>query len=386
MQGKLLYIKLTNGYHEKFAYQENILPGKFKKLGYDVHLFVSRCSCNGNGEKILVSAREYINEKGICIHIIPFSYYFKKISEKWGIYDCLYRKIEEVEPDVIFVHAAQFLSLGAVYKYKRRNPRTRLYIDNHADYNIMPVNTFKRKVAQKVIFRNIIQSGIRYVDRFYGVSPLRAEYLAEVYCVPREKIRVISQGGDEEVIDAIDRGLVRKNIQKRYGINESHLIAVSGGGMMNKNKNIQELLIAIKSLNHIELILLGKFPETELQACRELLKAENVHYIGMVDGAETYQYFAAADFAIFPGIHSVMWDQAVATGTPVILRKWEGMDYFEINGNMVYLQDGTVAEITRVMKSVAEDKERLFKMKKAALGRPRKLFSYMEIAKSILEL
>lgn len=384
MQKKLLYIKLTNGYKEEFAYQENILPSKFKKLGYDVHLFVCRRSCDDNRKRILVPEGEYINEKGVYVHIIPFSRYFKRISNRLDRYDCLYKRIKDVEPHIIFVHAAQFLSLRAVYKYVKENPKTRLYIDNHADCNIMPVDTIKRKIVQRVIFRSVIQSGMRYVDRFYGVSPLRSEYLSEVYGVPMKKISTIPQGGDEDVIRAIDRVSVRKSLQEKYKIEEDHLIAVSGG-LMSKKKNIRELLAALKNFKQIEVLLLGVFPETEQDVCQECLNAENVHFVGEVKGEETYRFFAAADFAIFPGAHSVMWDQAVATGIPVVLRKWKGMDYFDINGNALYLHEGTTEEITRVLACIAKDGEKLYEMKKAALGRPMELFSYIEIAKQILE-
>lgn len=383
---KLLYIKMTNSYCEDFTYQENILPGKFVQLGYETHLFVSRRSSDKFGKSILVSPRIYINKEKVIVHILPFSKHLKHISNKLGRYDVLYDEIARITPDIIFVHSLQFLSISSVAKYKRNHPNVRLFVDNHADFIIMPIDTFKRKLIQKGIFRFLARRMYDVVDRFYGVSPSRAAYLHEVYSIPNNKIDVITQGGDENIISKINRAEERKTICEKYNIPYDDILIVSGAGNIDERKREKELLMALEGFSGYSIVLFGSFATDEKKSCQRYLEMSNVHYIGRISGEESYKYLVAADLVLFPGRHSVLWDQAVACGTPLIIKYWKGMDYFDVNGNCIYLFDGSKDEIYNVLYELKMHPEKIKKLKEAASGRAKKQFSYIQIARTILQL
>lgn len=384
---KLLYLKMTNGYCDTFTYQENVLPGKYVKLGYDVYLFTSVRSTDENGNRIDREPHTYTNESGVKITILPFSKHFGKLSRKYDIYDNLCGEIEKIKPDVIFTHSLQFLSIVSVAKYVKKHPDVKWYVDNHGDYKIQPVDNIKRKIYHKVIMKLMIKYCLPYVKKFYGVSPSRSTYIHEVYGVPMSKIETIKQGGDEETADKFERTVEREKLCSSLNIPKDNLIIISGAGVMDEKKNVHNLLEAVYNMSSVSLVLFGSFSKKGEELAEKWLESPNIHFVGRLHGEEMYRYFASADLAVFPGQHSVLWDQSIATGIPVVLRWWQGMDYFNINGNCRYLQHGTAQEIREILVDLIEnDKEKLRDMQTSALGEAKNQFSYIEIAKQTLEL
>ena len=99
-----------------------------------------------------------------------------------------------------------------------------------------------------------------------------------------------------------------------------------------------------------------------------------------------YNYFLAADLAVFPGTHSVLWEQACACGIPAVFRDWEGMHHVDVGGNAIFLHEDSTEEIEQVLLDLYEHSEKIDKMRKIAQTKGIIEFSYREIArKSIFE-
>jgi glycosyltransferase involved in cell wall biosynthesis len=62
----------------------------------------------------------------------------------------------------------------------------------------------------------------------------------------------------------------------------------------------------------------------------------NIIYVGWVKPGEIYQYYMASDVAVYPGGQSVLWQQAIACGLPLICKYWYGCEYLDL-GAMFYL-------------------------------------------------
>lgn len=384
---KLLYLKMTNGYCDSFTYQENVLPGKYVKLGYDTYLFTSVRSSDKDGKPLDREPETYVNEHGVTITILPFSRKYGKFARKYDIYDNLYEEIEKLGPDVIFTHSPQFFSITQVAEYVKKHPGVKWYVDNHGDHKIQPVNTLKRKVYHRLILKEILKKCRPYVTKFYGVSPSRSEYLHEVYGIPMSQIETIKQGGDEDVVARFDRVVERQALREKLNIPPEDLVVISGAGNMDEKKKVHCLLEAVYQMPGVSLVLFGSFSEEGKSLAEKWLDGGNIHFVGRLHGDEMVQYFAASELAIFPGQHSVLWDQAVATGIPLLLRYWKGMDYFNINGNCRYLQEGSAMEIRESLTQLlANDRQALKEMQRAAEGEAAKQFSYIEIAKQTLQI
>ena len=105
-----------------------------------------------------------------------------------------------------------------------------------------------------------------------------------------------------------------------------------------------------------------------------------LQYIGWVESKDSYAYFAAADLVVFPGRHSVFWEQVAAQGIPMLVKSWDGTHHVDLGGNVRFLYEDSVAEIQGELERLLEDPERLAQMKRVAVEKGMRTFSYNDIS------
>ena len=79
---------------------------------------------------------------------------------------------------------------------------------------------------------------------------------------------------------------------------------------------------------------------------------KNIVLTGWLPSDKAYDMFLAADLAFFPGWHSVLWEQAVACGIPIVTKKWEGVGHIDINNNAILMEKVDVESIKRVIEEL----------------------------------
>ena len=94
----------------------------------------------------------------------------------------------------------------------------------------------------------------------------------------------------------------------------------------------------------------------------------------------------ASYLAVFPGTHSVLWEQACACGIPGLFKDWHGMHHVNVNGSADFLKGDSADEMKSKIMELYQDKAKYMKMKNAAWEYARSEFSYMEIAKRAIGL
>ena len=93
----------------------------------------------------------------------------------------------------------------------------------------------------------------------------------------------------------------------------------------------------------------------------------------------------ASDLVVFPGLHSVMWEQAVALGVPCIFRDIEGFHHVDIGGNALFLKDVTKESLKEAIESLFSNPEQYRRMLSVAKEKGMQYFSYKEISKRSIE-
>ena len=123
------------------------------------------------------------------------------------------------------------------------------------------------------------------------------------------------------------------------------------GGRIDKRKNIHKLLRAVSELNEpkIKLILIGVPNKEMTETINTLLDPKYARAIGWVNPDSIYDYFLASDLGVFPGTHSVLWEQAVGTGLPCIFHEWPGMTHVDIGGNCVFIKNGDKVQSRKLL-------------------------------------
>lgn len=376
---RIVHVIIACFYKEGLGYQENILPLKHKELGYDVSI-ITFCS----GQNIVDSKNDYINKDGIPVYVLKENDSFLHKMSYIGSYTYrtvgLYAKLCDLKPDIIFVHGLQTKDTLLVYKYKKRNPNVKIYIDQHADYYNTPVKTIGSKLYSKIFLRGIAKKIESSVERFWGVTSWRVKYLNDIYKISKEKIGLLVMGGDENKIDWENRFELRSKIREKYKIPQDAFLIVTGG-KIDKTKNIHLLMEAVSKLNNVYLLVFGSFDE-EMQSVCEKYLSERIINLGWVQSDEVYPYFLSSDLGVFPGTHSVLWEQACASGLPCLFKNWQGgVDHLDVGGNCELLNEISVEVLYDKIGKLSVDKEAFEMMKSIASKKARKEFSYIEIAK-----
>lgn len=379
---KILHVCLACFYVDGYSYQENMLPKFHKKMGYEVEIIASTLSFDEHGNGCNIQPGAYINEYGIRVTRLP---YRRGIPDRAGkflrIYDGFREALEKSAPDIIFIHGCQFCDIRVIARYAKKH-RVVIYADNHADFSNSATNWASKNILHRGLWKTCAQRIAPYTEKFYGVLPARVAFLTELYGLPKEKCGLLVMGADDELAERARTSGARKRIRGRYGIGEHDFLIVTGGKIDRWKTQTILLMQAVQRIRNprVRLIVFGSAAPEMTERVQELADGDRIRYIGWIQSEETYNYFAAADLVVFPGRHSVLWEQAAGQGLPMLVRDWEGTRHIDLGGNVRFLTRDSAEEIREEIERLLADPEAYREMQKAAEKGIRE-FSYGAISR-----
>lgn len=383
---KIVHLCLACFFPDGYSYQENMLPKYHNKLGHDVTVIASLQTFDSNGKVcFLDDPSEYINENNLPVIRLAYKQplkVYRKLKRFVGTYEA----IEKARPDILFIHGCQFMDMNVVVKYLKKHPNVTVYVDNHADFSNSAKNWMSFTFLHKILWKHCAKIINPYTKKFYGVLPARVDFLKNVYNLPPEKIELLVMGADDDRVEAALEPEVRSEIRKKYGIAEDDFLIITGGKIDNFKKQVLYLMEAVNKLQDkkVKLIVFGSVIP-ELKENVEGLVSPYTQYIGWVQSDQTDKYYAASDLVVFPGRHSVFWEQVAGLGKPMLCKAWDGTRHVDLGGNVIFLEKDSVDEIYGIIKSLTEDKDTYQTMKTVAEQEGKKVFSYSDIAKRSIE-
>ena len=380
---KILHLILLGSYTDGFSYQENLLPKYHKKAGHEVSIITSCLVRDDNGEYAgYYGDPEYIDQNGIGIIRLPYRSP-KKLSMVLRRYKGLYESLEKSKPDIMFIHGCQFSDMGIVVRYLKNHPDIRVFVDNHADFNNSARNFLSKNILHKKIWKHCAKIIEPYAEKFYGVTPLRVDFLKDVYDLPAEKCELLVMGVDDDEAQKALMPEVRINRRAEYGVSDDDFVIVTGGKIDYNKPQVISLMKAVNVLGDksVKLMVFGSVSDELKQSFEDNL-SDKVKHIGWRKSEEIYTEFAAADLVAFPGLHSVLWEQAVGMGKPCAFKRIKGFEHIDLGGNCVFFENDSEEEYTR---DISLAKSNIASLKKAAEEKGMKAFSYKEIAKRAIE-
>ena len=383
---KIVHVCLACFFPDGYAYQENMLPKFHRAAGHDVEVIASRVTFDQNGKQTLYAGpMQYQNEYDIPVTRLQYRRpvrFYSRFRRFIGFREALVR----AEPDVIFVHGCQFMDIDVVAGYAKRHPRVRIYVDNHADFSNSAQSWVSRRILHGVFWRLCARRIAPYTRKFYGVLPARVEFLRDVYGLPAGQCELLVIGADDDLVARAKETDARGRIRERYHIAPDDFLIVTGGKINRYRPEVLDLMAAVERIERskVRLLVFGKASEEYQERFEALCRHDRIDYVGWLPSAETYAYFAAADLIVFPGLHSVMWEQAVAQGKPCLFRELEGFRHVDMGGNAVFLRDVSAEHLRAAILQLADDPARLAAMRQAAEAASG-FFSYREIAERCLQ-
>lgn len=351
---RILHLCLGAFYIDNYSYQENMLTKYHARMGHDVYVITSLFTFGEDGRGTYLNhAMEYDNAEGV--HVIRLKYRSpSRLCKVFRVYEGLREAITSFNPDLIFSHNVSYADTKVVRDYLKQNPQVRLFADNHADYVNSARNWFSYHVKHRLVWRHYAQFLNPYMEKCYGVTPMRCRFLKEMYHIDSSKIEFLPMGVDDDAIPE-NQNLVRESIRLELGIGKNDLVVFTGG-KIDKLKNTHILVSAIKRLksSRVHLIICGTLTP-QMECLRDSIDDNvNIHYLGWCNASRVINCMVASDIACFPGTHSTLWEQAVGVGLPSVFKRWNEMEHVNVNGNCLFVEGENVDELTEAIKKALD--------------------------------
>ncbi|MBS1588678.1 MAG: glycosyltransferase family 4 protein [Bacteroidetes bacterium] len=391
-------VMLCDAYFEGFQYQENLLSRYFSRKGHSV------VALAGNFKNVF----DYMNDvylpikqpieifaDGARIIKLPLQYNrFKKIRKFKGVYSLL----KQLKPDLIYVH--QILpDLSEAVRFKKQNPQSRIVVDYHSDYSNSARSKLSLLVLHKIFRANIYKRAARYIDKIYPVTPSSATFLHEVYGISYKKMKLLPLGVDLKMCKEVKENHAGEEIRRQLNIPSEARVIFNGGKLtqLKKSKLLVEAVNFLQDKN-VHLLLVGQFTKDDPYEEEVRIAAKgnpNIHFIGWVNSTEVYNYMGASDIAVFPASQTVLWQQSLGMGLPLILGEayineagnefCHDVDYLNIDDNIRIIRKGqmTIESLAEKIHKLLYDPN-LTLIKHRAYQVAEKMLDYDKIVDEIL--
>lgn len=382
---KIVHVMLCGPVTDGWSYQDNLLTKYHRKSGYDVTMITSQWVWGENGNLVKFEKTNYRNEDDVKVIRLPMKGR-DDFSRKFKRYDGLKETLESESPDILFIHGVSFCDAKVVTKYICTHKIERVYVDNHSDFSNSGTNWLSKNILHKIIWKHYAQMLNPYVTKFYGVLLARVDWLVDMYGLPKEKCELLVMGADDEKAVAAFRTNARTKIREKYRIAPDDFLIMTGGKIDPAKAQTLQLMDAVAQIKNprVKLIVFGSVT-SDLQRQVNARCIENkVWYIGWIKSDDSYKYFAAADLVVFPGRHSVFWEQVAGMGIPMFCKYWEGTTHVDLGGNAEFLYQNSAYEIQTKIEELLNNPEKYESMQIVA-KKGAKYFSYKDIAERCVE-
>ena len=382
---KVVHI-LAGSFSDGWTYQENLLTKWQHKNGHEVTMITSRWSWNAEGFMTILPEykHDYVNEDGVRIIRLPC-----RGTDRYSMgFDDLYLSIERCNPDIIFMHEVTH-NTNAIIEYLRNHRNVTAYADSHSDFSNSGNKRSIKFQIKRILGRTSRESRalIPYVKKFFGVLPARVDYLNYVYKIPKDKCELLLMGADDDLAAEAAKPEVRKKLREQYNISPEDFLIMTGGKIDLAKSQTLLLMQAVKNTgkDNVKLLVFGPVADELKERFNALVDGRKIQYVPYVEGKDTYSYFASADLLVFPGRHSVFWEQAAGQGIPMLCKEWAGTKHVDLGGNVRFLKHDSTEEIQGEIKRLLDNPEEYRFMKSVAERDGMKTFSYRNIARQSIE-
>ena len=379
---KILHFCMNAPFAENYSYQDNLLTEYQHKLGHNVRIVTSTRTRDENGKIVNTSTGFKVLDNGVELVRIEVK---GKLRLMLGWYAGILPLIQEYQPDLIFVHGlCSFIPRDALKYKKLYNKNVRIVADNHQDRGTTIVSGFPFSTIMS-LHRRCWKKWISGIDKVYGTTSWRKTFAEKYYGIPCEKCEVLIMGVDTDRIKK-DWKFWRDTVKQKLGIPESDFVFITGGKLDNRKKILESMRAFHKTNEPYTRFLIFGSVDKEIKAEFETIISSDprIIYIGYIDSNDVWKYFYAADFGVFAGRHSVLWEEAIGCGLPCLFHRYEERDHTEVCGNCICIKEDTVEAVYEVLLKILSDKT-YYDIIKANAVRASEKFSYYSIAEKSLE-
>jgi 1,2-diacylglycerol 3-alpha-glucosyltransferase len=337
-------VMISDFFNENLEYQENLLARYYKKHGHDVTIITSTFNSvfDFYADKYDPSAPSQTYEAGGC-KIIKLKYKYNILNRVRPLAS-VYHLLNEEKPDLIFVHEI-IPNLIDVAKYIKKHKDCRAIMDYHSDYSNSGRGRLSIPLLHKLIRKRYLDAARPYLSKVFPIVPASFTFLNEVYGLPLKDMELLPLGADVDVVDEVKKEGARARIREALGIPQDSKVIFSGG-KFEPRKRLEVLIEALGRLqdSSVHTIVVGdagdKFLEYKKQVLELAKDVPNLHFVGWLEPRAVYEHLAAADLAVFAASQSIMWQQAIGSGLPLVVGNSgnQSISYLNFYDNIIILE------------------------------------------------
>jgi glycosyltransferase involved in cell wall biosynthesis len=213
-----------------------------------------------------------------------------------------------------------------------------------------------------------------HISRIFPIVPAGALFLHEVYGVPHAEMEVLPLGADVDLAREVRATGAGKRLRAEMGFAPTDIVVFTGGKLAPA-KRTELLLEAVRRLPNLPLkvVVVGDAAAADADYKAQLLAladGETVRFTGWLAREDIYRHLAMADLAVFPASQSILWQQAIACGLPLVCGDsgHQDISYLNLAENIVVLRDEQIGVhgIVQALQETAGSEARMRRMREGA--------------------
>lgn len=311
---------LCEFFNETLEFQENALADYYVRRGHEVLVVTSTFEdifdYYADRHDPKAPARDYWHN-GYRIVRLKYAY---NILNRLRAYTSIALYLNEFEPDLLYIHDIM-PNIPECVSYARSRPDVKMILDYHADYSNSGKNWVSIKILHGILRKRLLDMARPHLEKIFPVVPAGVTFLREVYGVPDSEMEILPLGSDlDRARQVKDDGLGRAK-RRELGIPDDAFVVFTGG-KLTPNRKTEHLLAAVEAMKDpdVHVIVVGKGdPDYETKLRSAASELSTVHFVGWQNQDGMYRHMAACDLAVFPAAQSVIWQQCIGMGLPLIL-------------------------------------------------------------------
>jgi glycosyltransferase involved in cell wall biosynthesis len=387
-------VMLCEFYNEELDYQEVMLAKYYRDLCHEVVVIAGATTSFHDYMAGRASECEPIVEEGRYARIYRMPVRMT-ILKKIVVYRSI-RNIVEIEcPDLLYFHDIIPNMLECI-DYLRSNPLTCAIMDYHADFSNSGATRLSRLLLHRLSRRLVLARLRPRLSAILPIVPGSQRFLAALYGIPPDRTELFPLGVDTRQVEATHRSGARDAVRRSLGIPVDALVVFTGG-KLTPLKRTEQALRAVAALNdsRVHVIVVGNVTgDAAYEAMLRQAAGPTAHFVGWQDRLGVYRHQAAADLAVFPASQSVLWQQSIGMGLPLVVgegsaagRARQDVGYMN-RGNIHILDPGKepVVQIAAFLAACRDDRTILTSMSAIAREITRTLLDYDRLARRTIEI
>lgn len=339
-------------FNDGWSYQENLIVNIQAEEGFEVTVITSLNAITDYKVDNSQSSDYFIGK--VRILRLKFDFlFFKRLYFLKNLISIL----ESIEPDIIMIHGLQMLPLFQVKGYISKKVKCLVYADFHADYVISGRNFISKFFLHKIFWRFVIKRFIYFIEEIYYTRPSVKRFSMDMYGINESQLKPLFLGSEFDLPNLNERKSISSTFRSQLGIKETDFIILSGGKITNTD-NISKIIIALNSLNNVNVhfVMFGSIDQFFLsQLIDVVVNKNNFHYIGWLNSKQVFEAMISSSCAIFLDRHSVLWEQAIGSGLPIIIKYDIDREYLNSDNNVHFIYSDMWEELIQAFILITND-------------------------------